>query len=66
MILVPGLNTKVLLSQQVGILDLLGLIALVAGDFVGTLTDGAYTTVVACVVGILSPVGPQLLAYGTV
>ena len=58
MVFIISLATKVFLGQQVGILHLLGGITFVIGDFVGTLTDGAYTAVVASIVGILSPVGP--------
>ena len=63
---VDGFAADVLLGQQVGVLYLLGLIPLVVRNLDGTVADRAHAAVVACIVGIGSPVGPQLLAHGTV
>ena len=66
MVFVPCLNAEVFLGQQVGILHFFGRIAFIIGNLIGTLADRAYTPVVASVIGIFSPIGPQLPAHGTV
>ena len=57
-VLIVGLAANILLSQQVGVLHLLGLIARIVGNLDGTVTDRTYTAIVTGIVRILCPVGP--------